>query len=107
MRHGLTRRRLQSDNARFAGTAGVSAANRSLGFLPAFRDTESGRCELARYVDGRPAPVHLLEGLPDEWAVSRDGDSRRITAVKASIVAGFVRDGAFFTREQVARMVRP
>jgi hypothetical protein len=104
MRHALTRLRLRQQNLAFAGTAGVSGGSRGNGadeFVPAFRDTETGHTVIARYADGRPAPMHLLDGLPAEWAVSQDCNGC-ITAVKSSIVAGFVRNGAFFTREEAA-----
>ena len=92
---------LKYQNVTFDGTYGVSRNNSSLGFMPAFRDDETGRVEIARFANGRPAPMHLLEGLPAEWAVGRGIDGS-ICAVKASIVAGFLRHGLFYTREQAA-----
>jgi hypothetical protein len=42
-----------------------------------------------------------MDGLPEEWVADRDaGGCPR--ALKPSIVAGFVRDGEFYTREQAA-----
>ena len=99
--HALDLNQLTRENLAFDGTYGVSRNNRSLGFAPAFRDTETGRVEIARFANGRPAPMHLLEGLPQEWAVGHGGDGR-ICAVKASIVAGFLHGGLFYTREQAA-----
>jgi len=92
---------LRQQNLAFAGTNGISINNRNRRFVPAFRDEETGRVEIARFADGKPAPAHLIVGLPLEWAVAltRDGT---ILAVKASITAGFVRDGEFYTREQAA-----
>jgi hypothetical protein len=97
----LTEERLHCDNIAYDGTYGISRNNASLGFVPAFRDSDTGRVELARFASGRLAPMHLLEGLPSEWAVGRTSDGR-ICAVKASIVAGFIRNGLFYTREQAA-----
>jgi hypothetical protein len=45
--------------------------------------------------------MHLLDGLPDEWVVERDA-AGRVRAIKDSVIAGFVRDGRFYTREQAA-----
>jgi hypothetical protein len=105
MKQAFTAQTLQRENVVFAGTGGVSQANRSSGFVPAFFDTESGRTELARFANGRPAPMHLIEGLPSEWAVARDG-AGRILAIKPSVISGFVRDDRFYTREQAAAAVK-
>ena len=96
--------RLREENETFAGTGGVSENNCEARFVPAFRDSESGRVELARTEDGVRAPVHLLCCLPDEWVTERD-DAGRILALKDSVVAGFVRDGQFYTREEAASLV--
>jgi hypothetical protein len=48
------------------------------------------------------APIHLLCGLPDEWVVTRDS-AGCVSSVKASVVAGFLRDGRFYTRQQAAQ----
>ncbi len=98
----LTTETLRKENLAFVGTGGVSAENRSSGFLPAFYDAATGRAALARFADGRPAPMHLLDGLPDDWVAERDS-AGRIRAVKDSVIAGFVRDGYFYTREQAAQ----
>ena len=85
----------------FQGTAGVSTNNRSLGFVPAFLDTETGIVYISRNVNGTLAPCHCLEGLPDALVTRRDGRGR-VVAVKVSVIAGFERGGCFFTREQAA-----
>ena len=100
----LTNKTLRQQNLAFQGTGGVSMNNRSQGFLPAFLDTVTGIIHLARFADGRPAPMHLIEGLPPELALSRDATGKCI-AVKASVIAGFVRDSLFYTREQAARCI--
>lgn len=94
---------LRRENLAFVGTPGVSAANQAFGFVPAFADSDTGRIEIARYANGRPAPMHLLDGLPLEWVVSRGADGR-INAVKSSIIAGFFHAGRFYTREQAAAL---
>jgi len=98
----LTDRALYEQNRAFQGTGGVSEGNRSQGFIPAFLDTETNKIYLACYTDGRLAPIHLLDGLPQELVLSRN-TSGKCTAIKSSVVAGFVRDSLFYTREQAAR----
>lgn len=96
---------LKKQNRQFKGTGGVSQENRSLGFRPAFLDSGTGSVYLSRFADGRPAPMHLLEGLPAALAVKHSA-SGRIAAVKASVIAGFLRNGQFYTRDQAAKAVR-
>ncbi len=104
MNNALTTDTLRRQNLAFAGTGGVSATNRGSGFRPAFCDRVSGRTVLARFEDGRPAPMHLLDGLPEEWIVAREA-SGRVRAIKESVIAGFVRNDVFYTREQAAAAV--
>jgi hypothetical protein len=102
----LTGQRLEHENLRHRGTAGVSAENRSLGFQPAFADRETRAIYLSRFADGRPAPCHVLDGLPRELVLSRRACGR-VAAVKPSLVSGFVRDGRFYTREEAAAQAAP
>lgn len=95
----MDKQELEDQNCRFSNTDAVSCNNKDKGFLPAFRDEDSGRVELARFVDGRPAPMHLIIGLPKSWAIEFD-DNGAISVIKTSITAGFVRDGVFFTRDE-------
>ncbi len=101
MSRPVSKQTIHKQNLAFAGTNGVSENNRRAAFLPAFRDEETGRVELARFANGQVAPVHLIVGLPAEWAAARGKDGA-ILAIKGSITAGFVRDAKFFTREQAA-----
>lgn len=98
----LSDQRLAQENSQYADTAGVSANNSHLNYQPAFRDTRSGRVEIARFQDGRPAPIHLLCALPERWVTQRDANGQ-VSAVHCRIEAGFVRNGVFFTREQLAQ----
>lgn len=100
----LTNKSLRHDNLAFAGTAGVSPVSRRARFEPAFRDEETGRVELSRYANGTVAPMHLMDGLPDDWVTDRDARGCAC-ALKPTIVAGFVRDGDFYTREQAASLI--
>lgn len=96
-----TERTLALENAVFRGTGGRSQENRGLGFRPAFMDEETLAVYPACFADGRPAPFHLLDGLPAEVVLSRRPDGR-VASVKPSIVSGFTLDGEFYTREAAA-----
>ena len=102
MNRSLTSKCLRKENLAYGGTGGVSAGNRTSGFIPAFRDTATGRVEPSRLADGRLAPMHLLVGLPAEWVVVR-GEDNTVLAIKATVIAGFVRAGVFYTRAQAAQ----
>lgn len=104
MNRSMTYERLRKDNRTFNGTGGVSAGNCTDGFIPAFCDTETGRVVPSRNADGSLAPIHLLAGLPREWAVEL-GHGNTVLAVKETVIAGFLRAGVFFTRDQAARAV--
>lgn len=104
MNKPVTEQLLRLENLAYTGTRGVSAGNRAEGFVPAFCDIETGHVEISRFADGRPAPLHLIDGLPSHWVERRDA-AGRIAAIKASVLAGFVRDGCFYTRAQVAAVV--
>ena len=101
----LTEQSLAQQNERFQGCGGVSRETRGSGFRPAFADTGTGVVYLSRFADGRPAPMHLLEGLPAEVVVERTAGGR-VRAVKETVIAGFVREQQFYTREQAAAAVR-
>jgi hypothetical protein len=100
----LSMRYLLLENAAHQGSGGVSAENRGLGFRPGFLDTLTGATYLSTFADGRPAPFHILDGMPEELVVARDRRGM-ISQVVGSIIAGFLRNGEFFTREQAAAAV--
>ena len=100
----MTHETLRRENLAFVGTAGVSRENRASGFIPAFYDLETRTAAVSRFADGRVAPMHLIEGLPEAWATERDA-AGRIKAVKSTVVAGFIRGSYFYTREQAAQAV--
>ena len=95
----MTSSTLKTQNWLFAGTSGVSQRNRGLGFVPGFLDQETGSVYVSCNADGSPAPIHRMDGLPDEVVVARTPGGR-VTAVKGSLIAGFIRNGHFYTREQ-------
>jgi len=101
MNQPLNPRTLRQQTLAFRGTCGESRLAGGKGFLPAFCDPASGRVELARLANGQPAAMHLITYLPADWTASRDGAGRVLT-LRPGIVAGFVRDDRFFTREEAA-----
>lgn len=94
---------LKRHNEEFAGTGGRSQENRSWGFRPAFMDVMTHVVYRSCFADGTSAPVHLLDGLPEEVVASRDAGGHVVSA-KASIIAGFERNGRFYSREEVAHI---
>lgn len=100
----LTRKTLAEENCRFTGCGGISVENFHRGFVPAYLDTVTGSIHLSRFADGRCAPIHLLEGLPEGLVLRRDACGK-VIAVKPSVNSGFLRGGQFYTREQAARAV--
>ena len=94
--------RLHQENTAHAGTGGVSGGNAGLGFRPAFLDSATFSIYPSRFADGRPAPFHLLDGLPDEVVADRSL-SGRVVSAKATLISGFERGGFFYTRLAAAR----
>jgi len=103
MNQVMTERRLRQETREYRGTGGTSEEGRSLGFEPAFLDTETDLIHASCFADGRPAPFHLLDGLPHELVLARGLDDRVVT-VKASVISGFVRHGRFYTRDEAASL---
>ncbi len=97
----MTESTLELENVRYARTGGVSRENRRCGFRPAFMDLQTAAVYLARFADGRPAPFHLLDGLPDELVLARDA-AGRIAEIRPSVISGFVQQGRFYTRDEAA-----
>lgn len=104
MEYAMTRETLKTENQVHWGSGGRSEENRSSGFRPAFMDTQTSLVYPSRFADGRPAPFHLFDGLPDEVVIVRDL-SGRVAAIKPSLISGFLRLGRFFTREEAAAAV--
>lgn len=97
--------KLRAENRQFAHTCGLSINNADQSFIPAFRNDETGEVALARFADGRIAPMHLIINLPDAWATARNARGQ-ISAVLDCVIAGFVRGGQFFTRAEAAAAER-
>lgn len=105
MKRLVNKELLKRENAAHAGTGGRSEENAGLGFAPAFLDFATCTIHASRFADGRPAPFHVLDGLPDEAVVVRS-PCGRVVAAKATLISGFVRGGFFYTRAAAARLVR-
>tara|TARA_R110001592_G_scaffold83616_1_gene247567 strand:+ start:5736 stop:7013 length:1278 start_codon:yes stop_codon:yes gene_type:complete len=97
----LTPSALQEENDLYRGSGGISEGNRALGFKPAFYDMETGISHVSKFANGLEAPMHILEGLPDEVVESRQEDGK-VAAVKPGVISGFVQSNHFYTREQAA-----
>jgi len=97
----LDAHKLSVENQQFARTCGLSANNANQDFVPAFRNEETGEVALARFADGRAAPMHLIINLPEDWATARNSRGQ-ISAVLDCVIAGFVHEGQFFTRAEAA-----
>jgi hypothetical protein len=80
----------------FCGSGGVSQNNAALGFVPAFCDCATGHIYRSCFANGCPAPIHLLDGLPDELVLARNAQGRPV-ALLPSVIAGFIRDHDFYT----------
>lgn len=103
-RRSWTNTDLRAQSDAYRGTGGCSEENGDFGFRPAFRDNDTGIVYRARFLDGNPAPFHVLDGLPNEVVTSR-AESGRVLAVKGSLVSGFVRLSRFYTRDEAAAAV--
>jgi hypothetical protein len=101
----MSAKQLQHENVVHTGTGGRSQDNSGLGFKPAFLDFQTQRIYPSRFADGRLAPFHLLDGLPDEVVVDRAASGRVVTA-KATLISGFVRNGFFYTRAAAAKAAK-
>ncbi len=99
----VTQHTLHTQNQHFQGTGAVSQECRAQNFLPGFLDHHSGLIYPSRFANGQAAPIHVLDGLPEHLVVERSV-SGRVLAVQAQVEAGFIRNGEFFTRAQVAQL---
>jgi len=96
---------LQNQTKRYRNTGGISAEACNHGFRPAFLDTQTGAVYPCCFADGKPAPMHLFDGLPQELVVTYSSSGRAI-AVKGSLVSGFICSDQFYTREEAVQQIR-
>ena len=92
---------LKQEGIAHQGSGGVISEHRSFGFRPAFRNTETGRVYAARFADSRLAPVHMIDGLPDEVVVARSVSGKALS-LTSSVQSGFTRNGRFYDHDQAA-----
>lgn len=83
----------RSDDRRSNPTAHVE-------WIPAFLDKRTGRVEIARTRVGLPATTHTIDWLPREWARTIT-DNGRISSLKPGIIPGYIRDGLFYTNDEL------
>jgi hypothetical protein len=102
MKRLMSEQLLKRENQVHAGTGGRSQGNAGLGFKPAFFDFATQTIYPSRFADGRLAPFHILDGLPEEVVVDRL-PTGRVVAAKATLISGFVRNGFFYTRSAAAK----
>lgn len=100
----MTCKVLRFQNRAFSGTGGISQENRDFGFIPAFMDQETQLVYVSCGADGMPTPIHVLDGLPEELVLARTS-SGHVSAIKGTVIAGFIRNGCFYTREQAAHAI--
>jgi hypothetical protein len=101
----MTPGELAQETKTYRRRRGVSPETRSFGLLPAFLDRDTGRVFTSRFRNGRPAGIHVIDGLPPDLVLERS-ETGRAMAIKESVVAGFICcRGQFYTREQASRLL--
>ncbi len=95
---------LQEENQTYAGTGGVSNCNRGAGFIPAFLDPDSDIAYPSCFANGKPAPIHIFDGLPNSL-VKRSIVTGKAYALQKQLVSGFLKNEKFYTRSEVARLL--
>lgn len=100
----MTQELLELESEVYENTGGASAECRPYGFRPAFYDLQTRTIYMSCFSDGRPAPFHLLDGLPEHLVVTRQAGGR-VSSVKGSLISGFELYGRFYTREEASAML--
>jgi hypothetical protein len=75
-----------------------------LGFRRAFYDFATCAIYVACDRHGNPTDFHSYDGLPDE-VILRRGFTGRVLSVKSTLIAGFERNGFFYTQAAAARAI--
>lgn len=89
----------QISTGRQRGSTGGSRHCAPAGFIPAFLNQSSGEIRLSVLADGRVAGVHMISCLPGHW-LTHHGQGRPTRSLARGIVAGFARNGRFYSRRQ-------
>lgn len=97
----MENRRLAIQASDYPGARSVPHHVADAGLTPAFLDKRTGRIEIARTRVGLPASTHVIDWLPREWAKSVT-DKGRVSSLRPEIISGYIRDGIFYTREEIA-----
>lgn len=84
---------------------GEHETRRPEGFMAAFRNRSMRRVELSRFRNGDPAPYHVIDGLPRDWAKAVDEDGT-VLALRPEVEAGYLYRGHFYTRREAERIAR-
>lgn len=77
----------------------------SFGFMPAFKDLKTEEIHLSVYHSGELAVVHVLDNLPQNW-VDEWGEDGHAISLKHGIIAGFMRNGDFYTLSEINNELR-
>lgn len=72
-------------------------------FRPAFFDFATCTTYLSKFPNGKLAPFHCIDGLPEEVIADRS-QSGRVIRTKVTLVSGFERNGFFYTRTAAAAL---
>ena len=91
---------------RQCGNPGMPGQNPLSSFPGLFHQSRNGTVYQSRFSDGRHAPVHVMAGLPSKLALKISATGR-VVALIDSVVAGFLRDGHFYSRREAADYTAP
>jgi hypothetical protein len=81
----------------------TSEENQALGFTPGFRDEETGAVYISCWSDGTPGSLSTLStACPIISILARGPSVAESPPSRPASIAGFVRWGLFYTREQAA-----
>jgi hypothetical protein len=83
----------------------ISFLDLAFGFFHPFRDIMIGSTYLATNADGTTASLHVLDGLPREWA-DKIETTGHIISLRDGIMAGFMRGDSFFTLDDLRHSVQ-
>ena len=67
-------------------------------------DSTNGHIYRSCFADGTPAPIHILDGLPEKTVIKRSKDGA-VLEISHSIISGFEREGRFYTRKEAADFI--
>ena len=90
----------KQDNGTHKGVAG-STTQPPPDFVPAYYDSETETVYLSRYSNGKQAPVHVLDTIPEELLQqNREHEAAHQSEPSPRLIVGFVHNNRFYTRAQ-------